>query len=62
MSSPAKRTRTLPARSLANDRLLLYTPEQLALELDILSDNNHSDDEEGKGYYVYPDPAASQLG
>jgi hypothetical protein len=38
------------------------TPEQLALELDILSNNNHSDDEEGKRYYVYFNPAASQLG
>jgi hypothetical protein len=38
-----------------------YTPEQLSVELDILPDNDHSD-EEGEGYYLYPDPAASQLG
>jgi hypothetical protein len=60
MGSPAKRTRILLARSLVNNKLFLYTLEQLALELDILSNNNHSDDEEGKGYYVYSNLAASQ--
>jgi hypothetical protein len=58
MGPPAKRTRVLPPRSLADNN-----PEQLALELDIFPDNNHSDEEEeGKGSYLYPDPTASQLG
>lgn len=62
MCPSLKKGRTLPPRFSADYRTPYLTPEDMALKLDIVPNDGHSEDEEVYRNYVYPNPEASQPG